>query len=388
MLKWLLLFLTLVSAAASLLTWLRAPDWRWTWKLAVAVGEYGYWLALLPLGVGVSAYFATDGGVRLAAVSLSVLAASLLLRPVFLAAKLAKKLPAQLNAAFGHGANLSEPAFDPARLYWHGEPPRARMNTEVFSQPAGIELKVDFYTAPFAGDTTRRPPCLVMIHGGGWDGGDRAQLPDWNHRLAARGCAVAAISYRLAPRWIWPAQRDDVLAALAWLKANANRLGIDPTRLVLLGRSAGGQIATAVAYGANDPAIRGVVAFYAPHDMKFAWSVSREDDALNSVKLMRQYFGGPPDTPARAALYESASGQLLARAGSPPTLLLHGLPDTLAWHRHSERLAARLQELGVKHCYLSLPWATHGFDYNPDGPGGQLAGYALRRFLSAVTKPL
>ena len=79
MLKWLLLFLTLVSAAASLLTWLRAPDWRWTWKLAVAVGEYGYWLALLPLGVGVSAYFATDGGVRLAAVSLSVLAASLLL---------------------------------------------------------------------------------------------------------------------------------------------------------------------------------------------------------------------------------------------------------------------------------------------------------------------
>jgi acetyl esterase/lipase len=197
---------------------------------------------------------------------------------------------------------------------------------------------------------------------------------------------VAALSYRLAPRWIWPAQRDDVVAAIAWLKVNAGKLGLDPTRLVLLGRSAGGQLATAVGYGTHDPAIRGVIALYAPHDMLFSWSVSRADDALNSIKLMSQYFGGPPDTPARRTLYASASGQLLAQADSPPTLLLHGIPDTLAWYRHSERLAARLRELGVPHYYLRLPWATHGFDFNPDGPGGQLADYAISRWLSAVCR--
>jgi len=175
------------------------------------------------------------------------------------------------------------------------------------------------------------------------------------------------------------------MAAIAWLKANAARLGLDPTRIVLIGRSAGGQLAAAVGYGARDPAIRGVVALYAPQDMPFVWSVSREDDALNSVKLMRQYFGGPL-TDQNRELYVSASGQWLARADSPPTLLIHGQLDTLSWDRHSERLAVRLAELGVPHYYLHLPWATHGFDYNPDGPGGQLADYAIDRFLTMVMR--
>jgi acetyl esterase/lipase len=120
--------------------------------------------------------------------------------------------------------------------------------------------------------------------------------------------------------------------------------------------------------------------------MPFAWSVSREDDALNSVNLMRQYLGGPPDTPAQVARYASASGQLLATKDSPPTLLIHGVPDTLAWYRHSERLTVRLKELGVPHTHLQLPWATHGFDFNPDGPGGQLADYAIAKFLAEVTR--
>ena len=134
-------------------------------------------------------------------------------------------------------------------------------------------------------------------------------------------------------------------------KQNADRLGFDPTRLVLLGRSAGAQIATAVGYGANDPAIRGIVALYGPHDMPFAWSVSREDDALNSIKLLRQLFGGPPEG-KRRMLYESASGQLLGTHGFAPALVIHGANDTLSWCRHSERLAARLQELNAPHYYL------------------------------------
>ena len=197
---------------------------------------------------------------------------------------------------------------------------------------------------------------------------------------------MAAISYRLAPQWIWPAQRDDVLAALAWLKARARQLEIDPTRLVLLGRSAGGQLATAVGYGAHDPAIRGVIALYAPHDMPFAWSVSREDDALNSIRLFRQYCGGPPDTPERLARYESAGGQLLAAKNSPPTLMLHGALDTLVWRRHSDCLETDLRAAAVPHYHLALPWGTHAFDINSDGPGGQLADEAIRRFLAEAFK--
>lgn len=379
----LLLLLSLVVTSVSLLTWVRAPNQVWTWKLAILAGEFGHWLVLVPLGLAVAAACGPADAWRGAVLALGLVATAGFLRPFVSARRIAATLPQELRAAFG-GPDAGAAGLDLVRLYRGRPVPGARVVTETFAQPDGVDLKLDF-CAP-AGDRGTPRPCVVVIHGGGWDGGDRAQLAAWNARLVAQGYAVAAISYRLAPRWIWPAQRDDVLAALAWLKAHAVRLQVDPSRFVLLGRSAGGQLATAVGYGARDPAIRGVIALYAPHDMPFAWSVSREDDALNSVNLMRQYFGGPPDTPAQLARYESASGQLLARPDSPPTLLVHGEPDTLAWHRHSERLTARLQELGVPHYYLRLPWATHGFDFNPDGPGGQLADRAIARFLAQVTR--
>lgn len=369
----LLFLLAAVSAVCSLLNFWRAPDAVWTWKLAILAGEFGHWLLLLPLGLALAAGLGAAGGLRLATLLLCGVAVAGFLRPA-------------VNA-WWIGRGLGDGAFSFARLYVHATPPAAAVRTEIFARREGHELKLDFYRPGAAKDARQAPrPCVVVIHGGGWDGGDRTQLAAWNARFVAEGCAVAAVSYRLAPQAVWPAQGDDVRAAIAWLKARARELEIDPTRMVLLGRSAGGQLATAVGYGAHDPAIRGVIALYAPHDMPFAWSVSREDDALNSIKLMRQYFGGPPDTPERLALYQSASGQLLAAKDSPPTLLIHGVPDTLAWYRHSERLAVRLAELGVPHPHLSLPWATHGFDFNPDGPAGQLAGYAIARFLADVTK--
>ena len=364
--RWLILFLSVVAALASALNFVRAPDTTLAWKIALAAGEFGHWLVLLPLGLAGLALATLSGGWRWAALALCAVAVVGLLRPSF--------------SAWGIGGEN----FSWRRLYWHAAIPAGPVRTEVYARPGGQELKLDLYLPPFAKDTSARRPVIVVIHGGGWDSGDNTQLTEWNHRWAGRGWIVAAINYRLAPAHPWPAQRDDVAAAIAWLKANAVRLGLDEHRLVILGRSAGGQIAAAAAYGLRDPDIRGVVSLYAPHDMKFAYSVSREDDALNSIKLMRQYFGGPPDTPERAALYDSASGQLLAQPGSPPALLVHGYPDTLVWYRHSRRLAARLQEIGVPVTHLELPWATHAFDFNPDGPAGQLADAAIGQFLERV----
>jgi acetyl esterase/lipase len=371
-------------AVMSLLTFMFAPSWMWAWKLTILVGEFGHWLVVLPLAVAGLAANEAPGGARNLTLLLCAVSVVALLRPVFSARRLAARLPAELDAAFG-GPRAGGAAWSWARLYRVGMARSNGIITETFARPEGQELKLDFYPAAPSPGAGAGAPCIVVIHGGGWDGGDRKQLAGWNGRWAARGYAVAAISYRLAPRWQWPAQSDDVRSALAWLKAQAPRLGLDPTRLVLLGRSAGGQIATAVGYGLRDPAIRGVVALYAPHDMPFVWSVSREGDALNSAKLMRQYMGGPPEDVNRER-YHTASGQLLAEAGSPPTLLAHGTKDTLSWERHSARLTARLAELSVGHFYLQLPWGTHGFDFNPDGPGGQLASSSIERFLDAVMR--
>ncbi len=386
-----LLVLSAVAVLISLLTVVRAPDWVWAWKLAILAGEYGHWLVLLPVALALVAGFALSGAGRIAVLALCAVAAGCLLRPVFSAQRMAATLPQAMQTALG-SADAPALAIDGRRLYLGSRTSAGEVVTEVFSRPGGEDLKLDFYR-PLRALVERYPdrgpapppPCIIVIHGGGWDRGDRGQLPELNGRLAALGYAVAAIDYRLAPRWQWPAPKEDTLAAIAWLKGNSDRLGLDPSRLVLLGRSAGAQIAEVVGYTAHDPALRGVISFYGPSDMVFGYRSADEDDAIRSPALMRAYLGGTPEQqPAR---YADASALRFVTRGSPPTLMLHGYLDTLAWHRHDERLAARLTAEGVPHYYLRLPWATHGFDYNLDGPGGQLADYAIKVFLAKVTAP-
>jgi acetyl esterase/lipase len=70
--------------------------------------------------------------------------------------------------------------------------------------------------------------------------------------------------------------------------------------------------------------------------------------------------------------------------GSPPTLLIHGTRDELVFAEQSRRLARRLEQAQVPHLQLELPWATHGCDSNPAGPGGQITTWAVERFLTAA----
>ena len=379
MLRWTLLFLALIFLSLGLLTVFRSPDWN-EWKLALLASDFGHWVVLGPLLLGVvaSLLLGDHGGFRGAIVILCVAAAGLLLKPSWQARQIAQTLPGALEREFGKIVFSPEEApFSIGGLFRRVVEPVA-VEVKKFSG----ELALDFYRG--VGGERKPVPCVIVVHGGGWDSGDREQLAGLNHWLARQGYAVAAIDYRLAPKAVWPAQRDDVRAAIVWLKAHASELGIDATRLVLLGRSAGGQIAGAVAYTENDPAIRGFVGLYSPYDMHFAWKYARDDDVLKSPQLLRAFLGGTPEM--AGAAYDSASAYLNVRPTVPPTLLIHGTIDTLVWYKQSERLDAKLTEAKVPHVFVSLPWATHAFDYNLAGPGGQLTTYALRRYLAAVTK--
>lgn len=382
MLRWLLPVLAIFLAGLASLTTLRAPGIT-GWKLAILVGEFGHYLVVLPMALAVLAWRIQPNPVaRWSTIGLGLVAAILLLKPLAQAWRISRDLPRQMDADFPSVAGRSDP-LSLGQMLTRVSVPRAGITTRVFTGPEATEpLSLDFYGP--ANPRSGGAPCVVVIHSGGWDGGDKGELPELNHRLAARGYAVAAISYRLAPRFSWPAQRDDILQAVGWLKAHAAELAIDPQRLVLFGRSAGGNLAESAGYAARDPAIRGVAAFYAPADLNYAWENSKEGDVLDPLRLLRQFLGGSP-TEVPAA-YAAAGGYHLVSPATPPTLLVHGAIDTLVWHRQSERLAAKLTTAGVPHFFLSLPWATHALDYNADGPGGQLADYALERFLAAVTK--
>jgi acetyl esterase/lipase len=309
----------------------------------------------------------------MATVAMALAAAGLLLRPAVSARRVADEAESALDRMGAPAGKRS--GFEVRRLW-----ARETMQVPVETRRVGEGLELDFYRA--VGNA--KAPCVIVVHGGGWDGGDRKQMPEMNHWFARRGYAVAAVSYRLAPEHRWPAQRDDVRAAIAWIKAHAEELGVDAARLVLCGRSAGGQIALNVAYTAGDPAIRGAIALYAPADLILGYESGREDDALGSRRLLRQYLGGTPDEVR--AVYEEASATTHVTRESPPTLLLHGKLDTLVWERHTERLAGKLKEHDVPHAVVWLPWATHAFEYELNGPGGQVTLCAIERFLRRVSR--
>lgn len=378
MLRLFLLVVCLAAAALGLLTVMKAPEWA-PWQASVLAGEYGYWLALAPLAAVLLALPYTGALASLVRI-IGVIAVILLVQPCFQAWRIGQRLPAQLRAAFGAPADArlarQQAAFRIDDLFG---PAPSVVPHETFAYEGHQSL--DLYRAQ---GVRKAAPCVVVIHGGGWNNGDRGQIPTLNYQLARAGFVVADISYQLAPAAIWPAQRDDVQAALAWLKARAIEFEIDPRRFVILGRSAGGQIAEAAAYAAHDPSIRGVVALYAPADMRFAYKYGREDDILHSLALLRQFLGGPPF--AAGPAYDSASGYFLASDSSPPTLLVHGKLDSLVWYLQSTRLAERLSAHRVPHYLLTLPWATHAVEYHTQGPSGQLAWFAVHWFVSAVTR--
>lgn len=371
------------SAAVALLAVFPAATYH-LWMLRIGVTEWSHVLALLALTPLMPPWCRSRLG-RIGAV-LGLCAALLALMPLLQAVLVARELPTRLVNAFGVVSPRTAPDAAPRQaplaaldlLRGVASPP-VRERSQVYVTRDSRPLRLDLYQ-PLAAQAAM--PVVLIIHGGSWRSGDSTQLAPFNQYLAARGYAVAAINYRLGPEHPFPAARDDVLAALAYLKTNAAELGLDPQRIVLLGRSAGGQLALLVAYTAGDPAIRGAVSFYAPADMRYGYANPANPAVIDSRAILSDYLGGSPEQ--APAAYDAASPLNFVGPTTPPTLLIHGGSDDLVLLGQSERLDARLATAGRPHLLLRLPWATHGADANFSGPSGQLSTYAVERFLASV----
>ena len=380
------LILALVVFLLSLLVIFPAPTYL-AWELSILVTEWGHIVALIALLVLLPGWRSSTTG-KVSAL-LAAVALVLALSPLSRAIPIARSLPNNLRSAFG------------------GVPPRAmpdappRSNPLVFGDLVArvVTPPVQVTTMPYVVRDEKpleldlyRPlhmprealPVVVMIHGGSWRTGTRKDLAPLNRYLAARGYAIATISYRFAPRYPHPAASKDVQSAIQFLKSNAFRLGIDSSRVVLIGRSAGGQLALLAAYTANDPSIRGAVGLYPPSDQVFGYENPTNPRVLNSTEVLEGFLAGNPQTAPEA--YASASPINFVGPSTVPTLLIHGAKDELVFARQSERLDAKLAAAHRPHFFLRLPWATHGCDYNFNGPCGQLSTYAIERFLAAVMK--
>lgn len=354
-----------VLFALSTLAVLRAPIGL-LWYVRVGITEWGHLLAIPALLLLIPGW---NGDGQAVAFGLCVAAALLFVSPVLRAIPLAISLPDSMAGAFGTEVLLPPPdRVEPVEPFVR----------QAYREIDGRELTFDLYRSD-AFDGPR--PLVVMVHGGSWNAGDSTQLPAINQYLAARGYVVAAPIYRLAPDHTFPAALDDVRACIAHLREHARRYRIDLGRIALMGRSAGGHLALLAAF--SDPEIRGVVAYYAPNDMRWSWAHPSNRWVLDSPRLLREFLGGTPDEAPEA--YDGAS-PLRMTDGAPPTLLVHGTTDELVFAEQSRRLDRALGEAGVPRLYIELPWATHGFDANLKGPGGAMAVFAVERFLNHVTR--
>lgn len=378
MVRLLLIFLLFLI---SLLAVVPAPTYH-LWILAILVDEFPY--IFIVLTIILFLFKSRLIGYKRAGNILAFITLILFLSPVFRAYGVASKLPAELKATFGNQVlDLKHPHLTKPYSFFSmfsGIDEKAIVpQTFTYQKYPGDDLQMDFYSI----QNPCKKPCVVVVHGGSWSGGDDKQLPELNSYLARRGYQVASIDYRLAPEYKNPLPIEDVKSAINYLKTNSEKLQIDTNNFVLLGRSAGAQIALLAAYTLKNENIKGVIDYYGPADMIWGYAAPSNPLVLNSHQVMEDYLGGTYNQVPEN--YAASSPILFATAQSVPTLLIHGKNDVLVSYQHSVRLNAKLNQLNVKHFFLSLPWATHGFDYNLNGPSGQLATYTVERFLNVVT---
>jgi len=342
--KWLrvgLALLLLVVASQRIYRW-PIPK---AFELSVGAAEWGHWLALAALLLGLAT--PKQPGVR-----------------ILCAAVVALGLAPCL------GAWWADPEFSWKRLVtgWGGANPGAFREVTL---PSGQGL--DLYLPPQTDNERGLFPGVLVVHGGSWARGSRKDFAALNRYLSAQGYFVASLDYRLAPAHPYPAALEDLDQAFDYVIDHSQELHLDPNRLAWLGRSAGGHLALLEAYGRRPS--RCVVAYYPPTDMLWSYQHPSNPQVLDSPAALRDFLGGPP-----SALYQEASPLHTVSAGAPPTLLLHGLSDDLVYAEQSRRLQRRLAELGTPCQTRLLPWAHHGCDVNLQGPSGQLCTLSLMRF--------
>ncbi|SDS30421.1 alpha/beta hydrolase [Bradyrhizobium canariense] len=245
-----------------------------------------------------------------------------------------------------------------------GPPELKSVQPLAIPSPAG-SIPARIYTPLKLRQANGLAPCLVFFHGGGWVIGDLDSHDVVCRKLAdASQLIVISVGYRLAPEHKFPAAVDDAIAATTWIAGNATQLGIDSSRLMVGGDSAGGNLAAVVAISARDgdgPAIAGQVLIYPAVD--FAMTHPSHSEPETSILLTHSvirwfrdhYLSGTADvhdwraSPAKAATL----------VGLPPAYVLTAGADPL--RDEGDEYAARLQQAGVAVTHRTFPGQFHGF---------------------------
>jgi acetyl esterase/lipase len=242
----------------------------------------------------------------------------------------------------------------------------------TYTKAGGVELQLDIAmpkegAGPF--------PAIVCVHGGGWHSGSRKSYTPVIWECAKRGYVGVTVSYRFAPQHKFPAQIEDVKAAVRWLRANAAKYKIDPDRIGATGGSAGGHLVGLLGVTSKEDKLEGngghldqssrvqaVAPMFGGFDLTVAWEHAPKQPPLEAAYLRKvgeDLIGGLPS--AKPDVWKAASPITYVTKDDPPFLLIHGTADTLVPLEQSELMEKKLKESGVPVELMRVQGAGHGF---------------------------
>lgn len=235
-----------------------------------------------------------------------------------------------------------------------------------YARPDGQSLKLNM-ARPETADL-RRLPAVVCIHGGGFVGGDRSSWDSFVRKLASCGYIAVTIDYRLAPKYQWPAQIHDCNAAVRWLRAHADRYGIDAAQIGVMGNSAGGHLAQFMGVTSDVPEFRGTHTHLDyPHRVQCvaAWSqasdFTREYGIWDRAGEVFKIFLGKSLTTETRRLHVRASPLFWVTPNATPSIILHGTRDPEVLFAQSVWIYDRLVSAEVDVKLVPLEGAGHSF---------------------------
>ncbi len=240
------------------------------------------------------------------------------------------------------------PAVDPGNL---------RVEKDiVFGKGGSKDLTLDVYRPP-TGVASKRTAIIHLFGGGFFVGNKNAgYIINDAKALGARGYTSVSANYRLQQESLWPAQIHDTKAAIRWTRANADRLGVEPTRIVIAGYSAGGMLSL-MAAGTN-----GRKEFEGEGGNA---NVSSEVNAcvgvypLASAQIATGLFAPGQATPENIA---AASPTSYISKNFAPTIFIHGTNDGTVPVQSSIDFWSKLHALGVPSALTLIQGADHAFD--------------------------
>lgn len=216
--------------------------------------------------------------------------------------------------------------------------------------------------------TRKKRPAILIIHGGGWRSGNRTQHHPLAQRLAALGYVCFTPEYRLSTEALYPAAVHDLKAALRWVRANAKQYQVDTSRLIVMGFSAGGQLAALLGTTGNNPAfegdscntkyttnVRAVVDL--DGTLSFVHPESGEGDDTKNISAATYWFGY--NKKEQPALWKDASPLTHADNHTPPFLFINSGVDRM--HAGRDDFRKILDQYGIYSEVHTFSDAPHSF---------------------------